>query len=48
MQYLKIINTVHVLKKLNPRGGYSVQKTLQGRTANMGSKSASWYLNDPL
>ena len=30
-------------------GGYSVQKTLQRCTANMGSKiSLAWYVNDPL
>ena len=29
-------------------GGYSVQKILLGRAANMGSKIASWYMNDPL
>ena len=36
-----------------PKGGgggwgeYSVQETPQGRSAKMGSKSASWYVNDP-
>ena len=28
--------------------GYSVQKNLRECAANMGSKSASWFMNDPL
>ena len=32
---------------LSGGGGYSVQQTLQGWAANMGSKSVSWYMNDP-